>query len=704
MQARATRMGGHRAPTALADVIAGIFASTPASAWYDPSDLSTMYQDNFAQTAVTAVEQPVGFMMDKSKGGAPRGAEVVLNGGFDSGLTSWTTPNAAPGTTTLVGSRVVLDSGAAGSGGTARLRQALTVPIGWYEVTFDISAFSGLAGNAQLALGSDLSGGSQYLAISASTVGTARRVIYVSSTTLGIAFFCGSTTTQTTFTVDNLTIKPISGANLWTGAPTVNNGSWVDNADGSYTNAGNTGTIGYTNRLVIGKTYEAFVRVTARTAGTFYVPYDGVGPNAIIVSTVSTYRRVFTATTTSLYIYSNAFNGTVASVYVQELPTVIPLTQATSTARPVLSARVNLFTKSEKLDDAAWAKAATGTATAPVVTADTAVAPDGTSTADRVVFALNGGTTSNDLSQFSFAASITGVVGGSYTSSIWMKTNDGTTKVFMLVGVAGGLHLISVTPTWQRFSCTEVAVGTSLSPIRVRLRGNEATADSADVSMWGAQFEADPVLGAYQRIDTATDYDWLGWPLYLRTDGTDDGMATGGAGGTVNFDLSGTDKVSVFAGVHKASDAVAGVIAELSASEASNAGTFLLQAPADTTTANYRFDVAGDAPPGTGYRATTFTAPISNVLSMYCDIAGANRTSEIFPRINGALPTLAAAGNSTAGAGNFGSYPLYVGSRAGTSLRFNGRLYSLMVIGRALTPDELFVSERYVGQKMGIAL
>lgn len=706
MRTRATRMNGRGgATTAVAAAVAAIIASTASAAWYDPSDLSTMYQDNFAQTAVTAVEQPVGFILDKSKGGMPRGADVVLNGTFDSGLTDWTTPVAAPGTVTLVGTRAVLDSGIADGGGVSRLRQLLTVTPGWYEITFDVAAFSGIAANAQLQLGSTL-GGSDYSVVSAGANGTQRKVFYVSTTALGIAFFATAATTRTTYSLDNVSIKPLGGANLWTGAPTVNNGTWIDNADGSYTNAGNTGTIGYTGRLVIGKTYEAFVRVLSRTAGTFYVPYDGVGPNAIIVSTVSTYRRVFTATTTSLYIYSNAFNGTVASVHVQELPTLIPLTQATSTARPVLAARVNFLTQTESLTNAAWLKTQVGIGSAPTVTDNYGVAPDGTTTAHRVQMAINGSTSTADYSMLSQVQPV--LVGGTYSSGVWLKTADGSTKTMIMrddFGTPALSTLITVTPDWQFFSqVNRQMTNTSSTTVKLWLRGGQGTSDSVDILFWHPQFETGPTLGAYQRVGASTDYDWLGWPLYLRFDGTDDSMSTGGAGGTTNFDLTGTDKVNVFAGVHKSSDAAFGDIVELSATSATNPGTFMLAGPSDAATGNYRFDLTADIASPAGFRAVTFTAPISNVLSVAYDIAGAARATEVFPRINGAVPTLTAAGVGVAGVGNFGTYPLYVGARAGASLRFNGRIYQLLILGRAVTPDELFITERFVGQKMGIAL
>ena len=44
----------------------GLFASGAQGAWYDPSDFSTLFQDAAGSTAVTAVEQPVRLMRDKS--------------------------------------------------------------------------------------------------------------------------------------------------------------------------------------------------------------------------------------------------------------------------------------------------------------------------------------------------------------------------------------------------------------------------------------------------------------------------------------------------------------------------------------------------------------------------------------------------------------------------------------------------------------
>ena len=56
--------------------IADLFASSEQGAWYDPSDLSTLFQDSAGTTPVTASGQPVGLMLDKS-GRANHAAQAI---------------------------------------------------------------------------------------------------------------------------------------------------------------------------------------------------------------------------------------------------------------------------------------------------------------------------------------------------------------------------------------------------------------------------------------------------------------------------------------------------------------------------------------------------------------------------------------------------------------------------------------------------
>lgn len=52
--------------SSLAAQVAALFTQGQQGAWYDPSDFTTLYQDSAGTTPVTAVEQPVGLMKDKS--------------------------------------------------------------------------------------------------------------------------------------------------------------------------------------------------------------------------------------------------------------------------------------------------------------------------------------------------------------------------------------------------------------------------------------------------------------------------------------------------------------------------------------------------------------------------------------------------------------------------------------------------------------
>ena len=59
-----------------------LFANSEQGAWYDPSDLTTLYQTSTGTTPVTADGQPVGLVLDKSRG-LELGDELVTNGTFD---------------------------------------------------------------------------------------------------------------------------------------------------------------------------------------------------------------------------------------------------------------------------------------------------------------------------------------------------------------------------------------------------------------------------------------------------------------------------------------------------------------------------------------------------------------------------------------------------------------------------------------------
>jgi len=121
---------------------ASLFAGGIAGAWYDPSDIDTLFQDSAGTTSVTASGQPVGLMLDKSKG-LVLGPELVTNGDFANNVTGWTdTANAV----------IAYESGeasvtvASASNGTAQTLSDLTI-----GASYRISGVARLGTNATVA-------------------------------------------------------------------------------------------------------------------------------------------------------------------------------------------------------------------------------------------------------------------------------------------------------------------------------------------------------------------------------------------------------------------------------------------------------------------------------------------------------------------------------------------------------------------------
>jgi hypothetical protein len=165
----------------------------------------------------------------------------------------------------------------------------------------------------------------------------------------------------------------------------------------------------------------------------------------------------------------------------------------------IRTATTNLLLRSEEFDNASWAKSAGGVALSPVVTQNQAAAPNGTDTADLVVFDLNGGTVTGDFSILN--QTVTTVIGLPYVFSVWARTSDGTSKSIQLTfnGIipdTGG-SIQTVTGTWQRFVVGLNSASDTLRSPRIALRGVSGSSATASLYLWGAQLEQSTTVGEY---------------------------------------------------------------------------------------------------------------------------------------------------------------------------------------------------------------
>lgn len=384
-------------------------------------------------------------------------------------------------------------------------------------------------------------------------------------------------------------------------------------------------------------------------------------------------------------------------------------------ARPILRARYNLLTYSEQFNNAYWTK---GDSSAANTTATTD--PLGGTTADKL--------TENTATNFHDVYVTSGVTlsAVSYTLSIYVKKAE-RTKVRVSLATAalafgGGVRVdlnagtidsvinygahtgatATVAPSgndWYRISLSITGTAALYYPAVAIVIGASTEIYTGDgtsgLYLWGADLRAtNDALNqpAYQRVAAATDYDTNGFLPYLEFNGSTWSMSAAA------IDFSGTDKMTVFAGVRKLSDAATGCLVELSAASFSNPGSFNVFSPANLAP-EYFFGLRASALSRQG-TATTYTAPITNVLACAYDIAQPTTALEIQPRINTLVPTMSYDGGES-GTGNFGNYPLFIGARNSTLFPFNGRIYSLIIRGAASSASEIAATEAYINARTG---
>lgn len=412
------------------------------------------------------------------------------------------------------------------------------------------------------------------------------------------------------------------------------------------------------------------------TSGTVNIYHGGT-----TTSYTTSGQKIFRALVASNGNYIiKTFTGFVGTVVIDSITQWVGnnALQATSASRPTLSARVNLLTYTEDFSNAAWAKT-------NVTQSGSVSDPLGGTKAFTVTATLNGGYISQTFTVTS---------GHAYTNSVWLRRRTGTGEVRIgaINGQGGPNQAVAVTSTWTRFTApnafyTNVASsGTGYFFIELQTSG-----DAVDVAFPDSRAATESSsLPAYQRVTTTTNYDTIGFPYYLSFDGTDDSLATG----TIN--PGAVDKAQIFVGVRKLTDTPDGIVCELSANVAGNSGSFYVAAP-EPSSGKYTMLSHGTTAINAN-QLSAFTAagaaPDTAVITGLGDISG-DRTTV---RRNG-VPATSATGDQ--GTGNYGSYPLYIGRRNGSTIPFNGRIYGL--IGRFsssnLDAETIAKVERWMNNK-----
>jgi hypothetical protein len=393
---------------------------------------------------------------------------------------------------------------------------------------------------------------------------------------------------------------------------------------------------------------------------------------------------LYTGTGTSLWLFGAQLEtGSTATAY--QATTTLPTswlgnhaTQATGSKRPILGrhprgGRRNLLTYSEDFSNAAWTNGGSSNATRT----NGSITP---TTSEGYAYHRN----NNPLnSAVDHTISVT-LTSDTTVNNVPIRAT-GTVNVTSLVNLVAGVPN-RITITGFRPAPDHFQIGLDQ---RDAVVPGGANATGYAVTFNYVQLVVGSTATAYQKVVSTYDCTEAGVPdcryLYAVTD---DALATPA------IDFTGTDKMTVFAGVRKLSDAAIGSLVELTASASANNGAFQIRAPTAISGNNYGMGSRGTSL-GTGYAAASWPAPDSAVLTGLGEIA----TDTAIIRINGSQ---AAADTSDQGTGNYSNAVLYLFSRGGTSLPFNGFCYDLAVVGKLATSGEIAACEAQMNTAMGI--
>lgn len=190
--------------------------------------------------------------------------------------------------------------------------------------------------------------------------------------------------------------------------------------------------------------------------------------------------------------------GQIASIG-SGLPRLDYLTSGGTVGTPALlvePAGTNLCLQSEAFNTT-WTRVSGGTGLLPVITANTVVAPDGTTTAETIVFDRGSATSGTaNLSQIQQAISL--ATSGTYTFSVYAKaTAAGDVGKQFYIRAKDALISGALTSSWVRYTSTESGVVSGNTNVIIGNRGGFTADQTVSVDLWGAQLETGSVATSY---------------------------------------------------------------------------------------------------------------------------------------------------------------------------------------------------------------
>jgi hypothetical protein len=428
--------------------------------------------------------------------------------------------------------------------------------------------------------------------------------------------------------------------------------------------------------LFSGPGYNARITITAASNGGVKTRYRYITPQGTSGSDDYFRRLNFGAAAGAVWRIDN--------VSVKEIPGH-HLYQNTSSRRPILArmpdvGRRNLLNNSLAISN--WTKAATGTASVPVVTDQVALAPDGTTSASEVYLDRGAGNSGSDHSYLSFILSNFEV--DTYMGSVWIKAAStsevGKQLAFRHVAGGSGYKIVTLTENWVRHSKIESFATSSTRYFQIANRGTYTDSSQVNFHLWAPQLERGTELTSYQKVRNTHDVVEDGrrdlW--YLHFDGSNDFLLS------TPVDMTSSSKASTFVGAKKMHDAAdVESLFEFSTNFEANANSFnlTLNQPGGIRYASYS-------------RGTTGTVDVSQRGEVHVGEAVERVVLSAFHSIADSLTkiwrngTIGQDGTGAKGTGALGHYPLYVGMRGGADRAYKGRIYKLSIIADELTENE----------------